>query len=107
MQGSTHKLLTAVFALLLVAAASEAIADNSKNHGSRSSSNYGGRDYRVDSRYSTTIAVIRRVATPRTTCRGVTTPLDIVARRTTITAAPGIAPMVRATWSLLRRLESA
>jgi len=52
MQGSTHKLLAAVFALLLVAAASEAIADNSKNHGSRSSSNYGGRDYRVDSRYN-------------------------------------------------------
>ena len=51
MQRSTHKLLAAAIALLLVLAASMATAgDNSRHHGSRSS--YQGRDYRVDSRYN-------------------------------------------------------
>jgi hypothetical protein len=49
MQRSTHKLLGAAFALLLVALASEAMADDSRHHGS---SNYQGRDYHVDSRYN-------------------------------------------------------
>lgn len=48
MKRSTHILVSA-FALLLVAAASQAAGDNSRNHGSRSNSNYSTR---VDSRYN-------------------------------------------------------